>query len=89
MNHSTHNQPLPGVPAEHPVPFNLWATHTNKWFYNGLKDPLRAFRTLGSADTLLPAAYASDLRQEALGKNISIHEIGSGNFFFAKQAMTL
>jgi hypothetical protein len=74
------------VPLANPVPFNLWATTTNRLFYSNTDDPLRAFRTLGSADPLLPLAFALSLTNSEAPRP-SIHEIGSGNFFFAKEVI--
>lgn len=74
------------IPLSNPVPFNLWAGTTNRIFYSNVDDPLRAFRTLGSGDPLLPRAFAKSITAD-LTANPTVHEIGSGNFFFAKQVL--
>jgi hypothetical protein len=68
------------------VPFNLWASTTNRLFYLNVDDPLRAFRTLGSGDPLLPLAFAASVTSDRSTRP-TIHEIGSGNFFFAKEVL--
>lgn len=73
------------IPPANPVPFNLWASQSNALFYKHLDDPLRAFRTLGSADTLLPRAFAQSISHGSTAPQV--HEIGSGNFFFAKKVI--
>ena len=74
------------IPLANPVPFNLWATTTNRIFYSNIDDPLRAFRTLGSGDPLLPLAFALSVTNDTPARP-AIHEIGSGNFFFAKEVI--
>ena len=71
------------IPLSNPVPFNLWASTTNRIFYSNIDDPLRAFRTLGSGDPLLPLAFALSLTNQP-GARPAVHEVGSGNFFFAR-----
>lgn len=74
------------IPLTNPVPFNLWAGTTNRLFYSNVDDPLRAFRTLGSGDPLLPLAFAKSITTDETVRP-TIHEIGSGNFFFAKEVL--
>ena len=74
------------IPLANPVPFNLWAGTTNRLFYSNVDDPLRAFRTLGSGDPLLPLAFALSVSKDP-SLRPSVHEVGSGNFFFAKEVL--
>jgi len=74
------------IPLSNPVPFNLWAGRTNQLFYSNVDDPLRAFRTLGSGDPLLPLAFAKSIITDQTVRP-TVHEIGSGNFFFAKEVL--
>ena len=74
------------VPLANPVPFNLWAGTTNRIFYSNIDDPLRAFRTLGSGDPLLPLVFAKSITSDTSIKP-TVHEVGSGNFFFAKEVL--
>lgn len=77
-------QQIPVIQVPIPVPMNLWAATTNRIFYKQIADPLRCFRTLGSADPLLPKAFATHLKNAGAD---AVHEIGSGNFFFARQIL--
>ena len=54
----------------------------NNLFYKRDDDPLDLLATLGSADPLLPKAKAIDFLKNP--NTNTIHEIGPGNFHFAR-----
>ncbi len=73
------------VNAENEIQLSFWQMMINQMFYQRDDSPLELISTLGSHDPLLPRAAARDfLERQAAG---NVHEIGPGNFHFARTFM--
>ncbi len=73
----------PPIKCKNPIPFSMLQMFVNSTFYSWDGDPLELMGTLGNADKMLAKAKANDFKQKYSGERV-IHEIGPGNFNFAK-----
>ena len=64
------------------VPLSVWQHFANGLFYQRDDSPLDHIGTLGSSDPFLPRAVAQDFLNNKETK--TVHEIGPGNFDFAR-----
>ena len=75
---------IPRIECSRIQPLSFLQAMFNRIYYMRDDSPLGIMGTLGSSDPLLARAKAADFLQNCKGKVKTVHEIGPGNFNFAK-----